>query len=159
MEYVEKAKKIISDIIYVTVATASREGQPWNSPVYSAFDEHYNFYWVSWKENQHSKNIAENPNVFLAIYDSTVPEGTGQGVYVKASAYTIDDREEIKRALTILYSRKHQDPEKRKPEEFLGDYPRRVYKAEPEKFFMNADGSVNGSYIDTRVEVDLLSNN
>ncbi len=47
---------------------------PWNSPVYSAFDKDYNFYWASWKENQHSKNIKENEKVFVVIYDSTVPE-------------------------------------------------------------------------------------
>ena len=60
----ERAKEIISKIQYITVATYSKDGEPWNSPVYSAFDEQYNFYWASWVENQHSKNIAENGKAF-----------------------------------------------------------------------------------------------
>lgn len=153
----ERAKEIISKIIYITIATASKDGQPWNTPVYSAFDENFNFYWSSWKENQHSKNIAENNNVFIVIYDSTVPEGTGEGVYVKAKAYPLSNEGEIRQALALLYTRKNQNPEKRKPEEFLGDNPRRVYKAIPEKFWMNGDGDINGRFVDTRVEINLLN--
>jgi general stress protein 26 len=77
------AKEIIEKIQYITIATVSKDGEPWNTPVYSAYDEDYNFYWISWKENQHSKNIAENNQVFSVIYDSTVPEGTGEGVYIR----------------------------------------------------------------------------
>ena len=51
--------------------------------------------------------------------------------------------------------RKKQDSEKRKPNEFLKDYPRRVYKAVPEKVWINSDGEVNGNFIDIRLEVDL----
>lgn len=67
----ERAKEIIKEILYITIATTSREGQPWNSPVYSAFDESYNFYWASDQNGQHSKNIAENNKIFIVIYDST----------------------------------------------------------------------------------------
>jgi len=155
MDNNEKAKEIISKILYITIATSSKDGQPWNTPVYSAFDENYNFFWASDQNGQHSKNIKENPNVFLAIYDSTTPEGTGEGVYIKAKAYEVTDEAEIKHALACLYTRKNQDPEKRKPQEFLGDFPRRVYKAIPEKVWINGDGDVNGNYIDVRIEVTL----
>ena len=155
MDNITKAKEIISKIIYITIASSSKDGQPWNSPVYSAFDNQYNFYWASWKENQHSKNIAENPNVFIVIYDSTVPQGTGEGVYIKAKAYELSDEEEIKLALATLYTRKNQNPQKRSPKEFRGDYPRRVYKAVPEKFWVNDDGEVRGNYVDTRIEIKL----
>ena len=154
--FIEKAQGIIQKILYITIATASRDGQPWNSPVYSAFDENYNFYWNSWTENQHSKNIAGNPNVFLVIYDSTVPEGTGEGVYIKAKAYIVTDEKEIERALEILLKRKNKPSSKlRDAREFMGKYPRRVYKAVPEKVWMNDVGEVNGNYIDKRVEIKL----
>ena len=64
----KKARKIIEKILYITIATSSKGGAPWNSPVYSAFDEDYNFFWASWKENQHSKNIRENNQVFIAFF-------------------------------------------------------------------------------------------
>lgn len=151
----QKARDIISKIIYINIASVSKGGEPWNTPVYSAFDSDYNFYWASWKENQHSTNIAENPDVFLTVYDSTAPEGTGEGVYIQAIAHELKDVEEIRQALAILYRRKNQDPEKRKPEWFLGDYPRRVYKAIPERVWMNGNGDVNGNYVDIRLEIDL----
>ncbi len=155
-EYIQKAKQILQKILYITIATSTKDGNPWNSPVYSAFDKNYNFYWASDQNGQHSKNIAENPNIFLVIYDSTAPEGTGEGIYVKAKAYALTDEQEILDALKVLDDRvgkvKQRDAKK-----FLGEYPRRVYKAIPEKFWINGDGDVNGNYIDIRVEVDLLN--
>jgi len=149
----KRAKEIISEIIYITIATVDKKGQPWNSPVYSAYDESYNFFWASWKKNLHSRNIQENNQVFLVIYDSTVPEGTGEAVYIKARAYELTDKKEINRALKHLYGRKNKKP--RKAEEFLGNYPRRVCKAVPKKFWVNTEGEVGGSYVDKRVEVEL----
>lgn len=153
----KKSREIIERILYITIATASKDGKPWNSPVYSAFDKNYNFYWNSWTENQHSKNIAENPNVFLVIYNSIVPEGTGEGVYIKAKAYMVTDEKEIKLARELLVKRKNKPSGKlRDPREFMGKYPRRVYKALPEKVWINSEGDIHGEYIDTRVEVDLF---
>ncbi len=153
----KRAKEIIEEILYITIATSSKDGQPWNSPVYSAYDENYNFYWASWKENQHSKNIAENPNVFIVIFNSKVAEGTGDGVYVKATAQMLTEEGEISQALKFLDGRvgKKKDS-KTRIVEFQGDNPRRVYKAVPEKFWINEDGVINGKYVDTRKEVKLI---
>lgn len=152
----QKAKQILQKVLYITIATSTKDGMPWNSPVYSAFDENYNFYWVSDKNGQHSKNIKDNPNVFLVIYDSTAPEGTGEGVYVQAKAYELTDKSEILHALSVLDNRVGKTKE-RNAEAFLENYPRRVYKAVPEKFWLNGDGNVNGNYVDIRVEVNLLN--
>lgn len=140
---VNKAKEIISKILYITIATSTKDGTPWNSPVYSAYDENYNFYWASDQNGQHSKNIRENNKVFIVIYDSTVPEGTGEGVYIQAKAHALTDENQIHEALGYLYRRKGQDLHKRDAKEFLGDYPRRIYKAVPEKVWMNGEGKVN----------------
>lgn len=152
----QKAKKIIAKIKYITIATASKDGMPWNSPVYSAFDEEYNFFWASDQNGQHSKNIAENNNVFLVIYDSTVPEGTGVGVYIQAKAYTLEDPQEIKHGLKYLDGRvnKKKDPTTRIAE-FQKDKPRRVYKAIPEKIWINVDSEIDGHFVDKRVEIKL----
>ncbi len=156
-ENVKKAKDIISKILYITIATASKDGTPWNSPVYSAYDDEYNFFWASDQNGQHSKNIAENNKVFLVIYDSTAAEGTGEGVYIQAKTSMLTDPEEIAHALECLDGRvnKKKDPLSRIAQ-FQGDKPRRVYKAVPEKVWINGDGDVNGEYIDIRMEIDLL---
>lgn len=151
----EKAKKIIEEIIYINIATSTKNGEPWNTPVYSAYDQSYNFYWASDQNGQHSRNIKENSKIFITIYNTAAPEGTGEGVYIQANAFELTNREEVKQALATLYKRKNQDPEKRKPEEFLGEYPRRVYKAIPDKIWINGDSKVNGNFIDIRIEVKL----
>lgn len=153
----KKARKIIEKISYITIATSSKDGRPWNSPVYCAFDEDYNFFWASWKKNQHSKNIRDNNQVFIVIYDSTVPEGTGEGVYIQGKAYEVNNEREIKHALSYLDGRvnKKKDP-KTRVAEFQGNKPRRVYKAVPEKVWVNGEGDIGGEYVDKRVEVDLV---
>ncbi|MCR4280216.1 MAG: pyridoxamine 5'-phosphate oxidase family protein [Candidatus Komeilibacteria bacterium] len=152
-ELIVKARKVISDILYITIATCDRSGQPWNSPVYSAFDNEYNFYWASWKENQHSKNIADNERVFVVIYDSTVPEGTGSGVYMRGIARQLEVKDliEIIKSLKLLYSRKSKKT--RKPEEFLGFLPRRIYKFIPEQVWINSEGDIKGNFIDARIDI------
>src|SRR6187551_3580918 len=79
------AQVIVRSLLYVTVATTSSVGEPWNSPVYSAYDDRGNFYWTSSPLAQHSRNIDQNGRAFLAIYDSMVPAGKGEGVYIEAT--------------------------------------------------------------------------
>lgn len=151
----KRAKEIIEKILYLTIATVSKNGEPWNAPVVGAHDKDYNFYWGSHKDSQHSQNVRDTGKVYLVIYDSTVPEGTGEGVYVKARASELNDPRAIKEAHQILQAR-YSKPYW-KLSQVQGAGPIRLYKAVPEKVWMNADGEVNGTYIDTRVEVDLIS--
>lgn len=155
-QLIEKAKDIISKITHITIATSDTTGQPWNSPVYGAYDEHYNFYWTSWKESQHSINIRENNKIFLVIYDSTVPEDNHifKGVYIQAKAYELTNEEEIESAREYITKRRDK-PSNHPPAEFFGNFPRRVYKAVPEKLWLNNTGNLEGNFIDTRIEIDL----
>ena len=151
-----RAKEIIEKILYITIATADKNGQPWNSPVYSAFDNNLNFYWFSDKNAQHSKNIRGNKQIFLVIYDSTVPEGTGEGVYIQAEAYELDDKDQVMGALRVLDGRAGKT-KVRKYGKFSGDAPLRLYKAIPNKVWVNTDKEdKNGKYIkDMRTELSL----
>lgn len=149
----ERAKAIISKIEYITVATVDEDGQPWNSPVYSAFDEGYNFYWGSHKESQHSRNIKANNKVFLVIYDSTVEAGKGEGVYVKAVATEVSDPDEIRAAHKLIQDRRPNWYWRL--EQFQGDTPIQLYKAAPQQIWMNDEGESKGTYIDVRTELSL----
>lgn len=145
----EKVKEITDKIIYATLATVSDEAEPWNSPV-AAYHDGLEYFWASWRENQHSKNIRANGKVFIVIYDSTAPEGTGEGVYIKAHAEEVNDETEIERILKIRALTK---PANRQAAEFMGEYPRRFYKAVPEKVWLNDEGDLDGNYIDVRKEI------
>lgn len=148
-----KAKQIIEKIEYLNISSITLEGLPWNTPVYCSFDNNLNFYWLSWKENQHSRNIRNNSNIFATIYDSTVPVSTGVGVYLQGKAFELANPVDIAIGLKCAYSRsKHKLKD---VVMFLTSYPRRVYKFIPEKVWINGDGEINGNYIDTRTEIDL----
>jgi general stress protein 26 len=147
----KRAQEIIDRILYVTIASVDADGLPWNSPVFSAHDEDLNFYWGSHIDSQHSKNIKATGRAFLVIYDSTVEAGQGEGVYVKARAEEILDSDEIKRAHNLLQDRRPV-PYWRLSE-VQAPAPVRLFKAIPEKIWMNDDGERDGQYIDVRKEV------
>lgn len=153
------AANIINQIIYVTIASVSEDGEPWNSPVYSGFDSNLNFYWSSDKEGQHSKNIRSSGKVFLVIYDSTAKEGTGEGVYIQARARELGENEAIQTARLVTQERKGQLDEMTETEyqKFTGDSIRRVYKATPQKIWVNdVELDSNGKYIrDIRIKVPI----
>jgi general stress protein 26 len=149
----KRAKEIISNIYYITIASVTKDGMPWNSPVFSAFDEDYNFYFGTHKDSQKAKNIKNNENVFLVIYDSSVRPGTGEGVYIRAKAQQMTDPREVKRVFDLLKQRHATD---------FWDFaalseagPIRLYKVVPDKAWMNDNGSKDGHYVDIRTEIDL----
>lgn len=79
-------KSIIDSIIYMVLGTSDETGTPWVSPVYFASRDYTNFYWVSSPHARHSLNISVRPQISVVIFDSRLPIGTGQGVYMEAIA-------------------------------------------------------------------------
>ena len=153
-QHQNRAREIVQRILYVTIATASAEGQPSNSPVYSAYDNHANFYWASSPKAQHSRNIDGNGKAFLVIYDSTVPEGTGEGVYIEATAAALSDPAEIAEALRNMARRvgKQFGPE---TDRLLEARLQCVYRATPQRVWVNGfESDEQGSYVrDIRIEL------
>jgi nitroimidazol reductase NimA-like FMN-containing flavoprotein (pyridoxamine 5'-phosphate oxidase superfamily) len=90
------ARSIIDANLYMVLGTADQTGRPWVSPVYYAPADYREFFWVSDPEATHSRNLKVRHDVSIVIFDSSVPIGTGQGVYMSAVAneLTDDDREE-----------------------------------------------------------------
>jgi len=150
--YTMRAKTILERIIYATIATSNADGKPWNSPVRHVYDDDLNIYWFSDKQGQHSQNVRSNEDVFIVIYDSTVPEGDGEGVYIKAKAYEVTDPDEITHARRIKKGADFSGD----PDDFLGDAVRRVYRAVPQSVWMNDAEVEDGVFIrDYRVEISL----
>jgi nitroimidazol reductase NimA-like FMN-containing flavoprotein (pyridoxamine 5'-phosphate oxidase superfamily) len=79
-------RRIIDANSYMTLGTADADGRPWATPVWFAPDGYSNFIWVSRPGTRHSGNIAVRPDVGIVIYDSTVPVGEAEAVYVEAVA-------------------------------------------------------------------------
>jgi uncharacterized protein YhbP (UPF0306 family) len=101
------AKLFIDSNLYMTLGTADADGRPWVSPVYYAVADYRELFWVSEPEANHSRNLAARPELSIVIFDSTVPIGTGQGVYMAAVAEELSGAE-LERGID-LFSRRSQE--------------------------------------------------
>jgi nitroimidazol reductase NimA-like FMN-containing flavoprotein (pyridoxamine 5'-phosphate oxidase superfamily) len=80
------SKAIIEANLYMVLGTADRDGRPWVTPVYYAPASPREFLWVSRPEAIHSRNLRDRRDVSIVIFDSSVPIGTGRGVYMSGVA-------------------------------------------------------------------------
>jgi uncharacterized protein YhbP (UPF0306 family) len=79
-------REIINANMYMVLGTADESGGPWATPVYFAHKEYREFYWMSSPGVRHSGNVAVRPQVSIVVFNSQVPVGTGQAVYMSATA-------------------------------------------------------------------------
>lgn len=81
-------RRVIDENVYMTLATADGDGQPWGSPVFFAADAYRHFYWVSSPDVTHSHNLVQRPQVGIVIFNSRTPVGTAgtTAVYMTAVA-------------------------------------------------------------------------
>jgi pyridoxine/pyridoxamine 5'-phosphate oxidase len=85
-ELTAQARAILDANRFMTLATADESGVPWASPVWFASADYHAFFWVSAPGARHSRNLAARPQVGIVIFDSQVPGGAGQAVYMSATA-------------------------------------------------------------------------
>jgi predicted pyridoxine 5'-phosphate oxidase superfamily flavin-nucleotide-binding protein len=76
------ARRVIDANRYMALGTANETGHPWVSPVWFASEDYRSFHWVSSPDAKHSRNLASDPRVAIAIFDSSVPVGGAQAVYM-----------------------------------------------------------------------------
>ncbi len=98
------ARAILDANHYMVLGTADSAGQPWVSPVWFAHADYRELVWVSRPGSRHSQNIAARPEVSIVIFDSKVPVGNGQAVYMSAVASEVDGSE-LDRGMAV-FSRK-----------------------------------------------------
>lgn len=154
---VKSAKDVIDGTNYIVLATVDGQGNPWNSPLNCAYDGELNFYWKSPVDSQHSKNIRLNNKAFFVIFDSRAPIGDGVGIYFEGKAYEIneDNVDEVQKGCDLIGKRIGRLGSL--ASKFIGSSPRRLYKAVPERVWINAIRIVGVHALDGRVEVDLKS--
>jgi uncharacterized protein YhbP (UPF0306 family) len=159
MDFDEIRDAILAETLYASIATVDAAGTPWVTPVYFALDRHGRFYWVSGIDARHSVNISETARVAIVVYNSQLPVGEGQGVYVGANALElgVDD---LALGTQVFYTRRYPDEETRAkrgraPGDFLTPSPRRMYRADPFEWFIldPAGHPEHGSLLDYRTPV------
>ncbi|MDQ4028081.1 MAG: pyridoxamine 5'-phosphate oxidase family protein [Actinomycetota bacterium] len=134
------ARDIIDTNLYMTLGTADGAGRPWVSPVYYAPASYKEFFWVSSPEARHSRNLVTRSEVSIVIFDSRVPPGTGQGVYMSAVAPELNDVDFVRGI--DLFSRRSQAHGVGPwgPEDVLPPARHRLYRAIASEHFVLGRG-------------------
>src|SRR5262245_562847 len=122
-----RAREVIAGNVYMALGTADASGNPWVSPVYYTADAFTDFYWVSAPDRLHSRNIASRPTVAISIYDSRVPVGQAEAVYMTAEAAEVPE-EELAEAAAI-YNRTLPESRHFGPAELRAPALFRLYRA------------------------------
>lgn len=100
-ERVSRARKLLGENQYLTLATADASGRPWSSTVWFTASLRTSspqrlaveFIWLSRPEAQHSTNLLQRPEVGISIFNSTQPAGTGDGLQFAARAECVPEAE------------------------------------------------------------------
>lgn len=83
----EKVVEFLKSQTHMVVAVTLPSGQPWAVPVRIQHHEPGVFEWDSKIDTEHSKAIAENPEINLLCYDNT--KDSQAGVYMLATVTSI----------------------------------------------------------------------
>lgn len=158
---VAKARNIISENLYLTLGTVSRDMLSWVTPLFYAHNG-TNFYWYSRKDADHSTNITKNKSVSAVIYDSGKVGAEVQALYIKGEAFEISNNGDLDNAMKLYVTKAFandnvaSDDFLRRPEDFLAASPLRFYQLTSHKLWILGESKAwNNKWLDYREEVDL----
>lgn len=158
MNEIDKARQIILNNDYMTIATADLDGTPWVSPVFFVFDEKLNLIWVSNKDARHSKLIRKNSRVAIVIFDSKAQEGAGDAVYIEATARELVEDGEIEAGMKVRLKRETcEEFRVNSISDVKDDKSWRMYCASPNKVYKLSESRIGGQLNDVRMELALES--
>lgn len=100
------AGEIIKNNQYMSLATVGKDNFPWISPVAYAYDEKWNFYFVTIPSSKHGLNFNINNHIVAAIFDSTQKLGQGVGLQIEGRVEDVG-LTNLPIALSNLYNRKY----------------------------------------------------
>lgn len=154
-EFAAIGRRLIEDHTYMTLGTADAEGEPWATPVYYTPDGVRRLYWASSPQATHSRNLLGRPAVSIVIFDSTVPIGGAEAVYMKAVAEEVPSAELDSAA--ELYGSRLPELRRFSPEELTEPSLFRLYRANLTEHSVLVRGGhpTHGTGVDSRITVDL----
>jgi Pyridoxamine 5'-phosphate oxidase len=115
---------------YLVLGTTEPDGAARLSPVFFTHTDARTFYWVSSPEAQHSRNIAERPNVSLVVFDGdTPPSEDKDAVYVSATAEQVPDAELAGECGPAFADSERRGARAFRSDELSGDGDLRLYRA------------------------------
>jgi len=152
MDDLTQTSKILSENIYCCLATASKDGMPWNTPIFYSYDHKLNLYWASAIDSMHSQHLKENPQAFIVIYNSTAAPRTATALYLQGQVETVANHR-LDERVQQHFKRVNEDSL------FTGNYyrehsPERLYQFSTQQaWLLGKPKNKAGHLIDTRKEL------
>ncbi|MFD0636509.1 pyridoxamine 5'-phosphate oxidase family protein [Catenulispora yoronensis] len=100
----ETVPRLLGQHRYLVIGTTNDDGRPWVSPVFFAPDGTHRIVWVSAPDSRHSRNIAARSDVAITVFDTSVPVGEAEALYLEATAGFVLD-EQCAASLALLNDR------------------------------------------------------
>ncbi|NYJ02672.1 hypothetical protein HNR19_003370 [Nocardioides thalensis] len=125
---VDHGHDLLAANAYLVLGTVGADGAPWTTPVYFAADGLLDYYWVSSRESQHSRNLAVQRQVSLAVFDSTVPAYHGRCLYAADEATELAG-DDLEHGLRVYPGPPGRGGTALTHAEVTGDAPWRLYRA------------------------------
>jgi nitroimidazol reductase NimA-like FMN-containing flavoprotein (pyridoxamine 5'-phosphate oxidase superfamily) len=122
------ARALLDTNRYLTLGTVDPNGRPWTSPVYFTSEGERAFYWMSATDAQHSRNLAERPQVSIVVFDSTVAPYHGHAVYAVGEARELSGTD-LDRALEVYPGTSHRGGVPITRDDVTEPSPYRLYRA------------------------------
>ena len=94
----DAVKDILAQNIVGTVATLNDDGSPWATSVHVFADDEA-IYWFSKSDHQHSRNVARDARVSVALWSQ---DGGTKGAYVSGKATQLDAEETAAILATVV---------------------------------------------------------
>jgi nitroimidazol reductase NimA-like FMN-containing flavoprotein (pyridoxamine 5'-phosphate oxidase superfamily) len=152
----DRARELIDTNRYMALGTVDPDGRPRVSPVYYAPDGYSTVYWISSTEAQHSRNVAERPDISMVMFDSTAPIGSGRAVYLKARGTRVPD-DELDQCVDVACRARFPEQKPFPADELRPPGHLRLYRADVTEHSIHVPGGDPdfGKGIDHRMLVDL----
>jgi nitroimidazol reductase NimA-like FMN-containing flavoprotein (pyridoxamine 5'-phosphate oxidase superfamily) len=130
------AREIVDSNRYMTLATADGDGRPWAAPVWYAHEGYTDFLWVSRPEARHSRNLASRPKLAIVIFDSTVPVGGAQAVYIEGLAEELSGAERERGIAIYSHKSEAHGAGEWRGADVIAPAPHRLYRARASEHFV-----------------------
>ena len=97
-----KIADFLAQCIALTVSTVSPNGLPRAADVYFCSDANLNLYFYSDPASRHSRNIARDPRVAVAVRVESIDWHEVKGVQLEGEAARVDDLDERQKAWRMM---------------------------------------------------------
>ena len=127
----ESIEEILSQTKLLSMATASKNSEPWINTAYFGYDDELKLYIITYTESKHIKNLDENNQIAINIVDTSQDGNLKQGLQLAGMCSRVKPNEE-EYALRI-WAKRIMGADK--AEQFLNDF--KTWETKPYKIVID----------------------